>query len=111
MKLQLDVEKGVYRYLCPIFQLRGGYQVFRSELKKTPLPSHLSKGQAQLEIRFNYEKHNPVDISFSLIPHYHNLVPREFGERLREWLPRLESLGWHMISHKGGVRKGKASFA
>jgi hypothetical protein len=85
--LELDVKEGVYRYFGPIFQLLEGYQVFRSELQKTPLPGYLRRVQAEMEIRFDYEKYDPVDVPFSLVPHCPNLVPPDFGKHIREWLP------------------------
>jgi len=36
--LKLDVEKGVYHYEGPIYQLVEGYSVSKSELEKSPPP-------------------------------------------------------------------------
>ena len=105
--LELDVEEGRYLYKGPIYQLMEGYQVSQSELRKSPLPGHLRKIQAQIEIRFDYEKFAPVDVPFSLIPNYRKFVPRELVENVREWLPQLETLGWHMIPHKVRLKESK----
>ncbi len=98
--LELDVGKGRYRYSGPIYRILEGYQVSRSEMKRSPLPGHLREVRAEIEFRFETEAYDPVDVPFSLIPNYGRFVPRELVQNVREWVPQLESLGWHMIPHK-----------
>jgi uncharacterized protein (DUF362 family) len=105
--LELDVEDGTYQYQGPLYQIRDGYQLYRSELHKTNLPAHLQKVQARIEIRFDYEKYDPVDLPFGVNPEYPKMIPHEFLEDIREWHPQLESLGWHMTPHRVKVREGK----
>ena len=105
--LFLDVEKGIYRYEGPLYQLLEGYQVSQSELKKDPLPNHLRRIQANIEIRFDCEKYPVVDVPFSMIPDYHKLVSREHWGDIREWLPHLTGLGLHLTPHKVRVREGR----
>jgi len=38
--LELDVEKGSYRYEGPLYQLLEGYEVSQSEIQKSALPKH-----------------------------------------------------------------------
>ena len=98
--LELDVGKGRYRYSGPIYRILEGYQVSRSEMKRSPLPEHLREVRAEIEFRFEAEAYDPVDVPFSLIPNYGRFVPQELVENVREWVPQLQSLGWHMIPHK-----------
>ncbi len=105
--LELDTSEGRYDYQGPLYRLIDGYQIFQSELKKSPLPARLRQVQADIRIRFDCEKYDTVDVPFSLIPGYQNLVPEELREGLREWLPGLESLGWHMVPHKVRIQEGK----
>ena len=98
--LELDVGKGRYRYSGPIYRILEGYQVSRSEMKRSPLPGHLREVRAEIEFRFETEAYDPIDVPFSLIPNYGRFVPRELVQNVREWVPQLESLGWHTIPHK-----------
>jgi len=104
--LGLDVEKGNYGYEGPLYQILDGYQLSRSELHKSSLPPGLRKVQARVEIRFDYEKYAPVDVPFAMNPDHRKLIPDEVWEKIREWLPQLENLGWHMIPHRVKVQQG-----
>jgi hypothetical protein len=99
--LELDVEKGTYRYEGPIYQLRQGYQVSMSELRKKVLPPHLPQARATVEIRFDCEKYATVDVPFSVLPQ------NPYLEEIKEWLPHLDTLGLHLTPHAVRVREGK----
>jgi uncharacterized protein (DUF362 family) len=105
--LKLSVKEGSYRYEGPLYQIMEGYQLWRSELHKSSIPSHLRGVQARIEIRFDYEKYDPVDVPFAMNPEYQKLVPDEVLEKIREWDPELGTLGWHMIPHRVKVKEGK----
>jgi len=105
--LKLNVEEGSYRYEGPLYQIVDGYELSRSELHKTSLPPHLRRVQARIEIQFDYEKYNPVDVPFAMNPEYQKMVPDEVLEKIREWDPELGILGWHMIPHRVKVKEGK----
>jgi uncharacterized protein (DUF362 family) len=105
--LDLDVEEGTYRYQGPLYQILEGYQLYRSELHKTHFPAHLRKVQARIEIRFEYEKVDPVDLPFGVDPEYQKMIPHELLEDIREWHPQLETLGWHMTPYRVKVKEGK----
>jgi uncharacterized protein (DUF362 family) len=105
--LNLDVGEGSYRYEGPLYQIVEGYQLSRSELHKSSLPSHVRRVQARIEIQFGYEKYVPVDVPFALAPEYLKRVSNEILEKMREWHPQLENLGWHMIPHRVKVKEGK----
>jgi len=105
--LDLDVEDGTCQYQGPLYQILEGYQLFRSEIHKTHLPAHLRKGQARIEIKFDYKKCDPVDIPFAVNPEYQKMIPHELIDDIREWHPQLGSLGWHMTPYRVRVREGK----
>ncbi len=105
--LDLDVEDRTYKYKGPLYQIMEGYQLSRSELKKSSLPPHLRKVQAEIEIQFDYEKYDPVDVPFTLAPEYPKMIPHEFLDNIREWHPQLENLGWHLVPHRVKVKEGK----
>jgi hypothetical protein len=48
--LKLDVEKGIYQYEGPLYQVVEGYRAAKSEMERSPLPSHLRQRQAKIEI-------------------------------------------------------------
>ena len=68
--LKLNVAEGSYRYEGPLYQIVEGYQLSRSQLHKSSLPSHLRGIQARIEIQFDDEKYDPVDVPFALEPEY-----------------------------------------
>ena len=105
--LDLDVEDGTYKYQGPLYQILEGYQLSRSELHKTHLPAHLRKVRARIEIKFDYKKYDPVDVPFAVNPEYQKMFPHELLDNIREWLPQLETLGWHMTPHRVKVREGR----
>ena len=61
------MEKGVYQYEGPIYQLVEGYSVSKSELEKSPLPGHLRKVHAKVEILFNCKPYPTVDVPFAVM--------------------------------------------
>jgi uncharacterized protein (DUF362 family) len=105
--LGLDVQKGMYRYAGPIYHLREGYQVMKSELQKSVLPEHLLRVQAKVEIRFDSEKYPPINVPFSLLPQPDRLISRESWEKLQRWRSRLQILGLNLGPRKVRVREGK----
>jgi uncharacterized protein (DUF362 family) len=105
--LKLNVEGGTYEYNGPLYQIMEGYQLSRSELHTSSLPSHLRKVQARVEIQFDHEKYDPVDVPFAMEPDYQKMIPHEFLDQIREWHPQLENLGWHMTPHRVKVKQGK----
>jgi uncharacterized protein (DUF362 family) len=106
-KLELDVEKGVYRYEGPIYQLVEGYRVSKADFEKSPLPRHLSKKNAKIEIPFNAKPYPTVDVPFPVTSSFERLIPRESLEKAKEILRRLGSLGLHLTPHKVAVSGGK----
>jgi len=105
--LELDVEEGKYGYSGPLYQVLEGYQVSKSELEKPVLPPHLRRVQAKIEILFDYEKYETVDVPFSLMAHYDRSISRQSLTAIQEWLPHLNTLGLHLTPHKVRVREGK----
>jgi uncharacterized protein (DUF362 family) len=105
--LKLNVEEGSYRYEGPLYQIVEGYQLSRSELHKSSLPPGLRQVQARIEIRFDHEKYEPVNVPFALAPEYPKKISNEIMEKIREWHPHLENLGWHMTPHRAKVKEGK----
>jgi len=105
--LKLNVEEGTYKYDGPLYQIMEGYQLSRSELHTSSIPSHLRKVQARIEIQFAGEKYDPVDVPFAMAPEYQKMIPHEFLDQIREWHPQLENLGWHMTPHRVKVKQGK----
>jgi uncharacterized protein (DUF362 family) len=105
--LKLNVEEGTYGYEGPLYRILDGYQLSRSELHTSSLPAHLREVQARVEIRFDSEKYDPVDVPFAVNPDYRKLIPSEVWEKIREWDPQLENLGWHMTPHRVKAKQGK----
>ena len=105
--LKLDVEKGVYQYEGPIYQLVEGYSVSKAHLEKSPLPGHLRKMHAKIEIRFSCKSYPTVGIPFSIVSKFEKLIPRQYREEVKELLRRIGALGLHLTPHRVLVSEGQ----
>jgi uncharacterized protein (DUF362 family) len=105
--LKLDVEKGVYQYEGPIYQLVEGYSVSKADLEKSPLPGHLRKIDAKIEIHFNCKSYPTVDVPFPIVSNFEKLVPRQYRKAVRELLRRVGSLGLHLTPNRVLVSEGQ----
>jgi uncharacterized protein (DUF362 family) len=108
-KLELDVEKGVYRYDGPIYQVIEGYAVSKSDLEKPTLPNHLRKKHAKIEIRFTTKPYPIVDLPFPVVHNVEKLVPRPFLDKAKEILRGLGGLGLHLTPHSVRVSEGQVT--
>ncbi len=106
-KLELDVEKGVYRYDGPIYQVIEGYVVSKSDLEKPTLPNHLHKRHAKIEIRFTAKPYPVVDLPFPVAHNVEKLVPRPFLDKAKEILRGLGALGLHLTPHRVRPSEGQ----
>ena len=106
-KLELDVEKGVYRYDGPIYQVIESYAVSKSDLEKPTLPDHLRKRHAKIEIRFTAKPYPVVDLPFPVVHNVEKLVPRPFLDKVKEILRSLGTLGLHLTPHRVRPSEGQ----
>jgi uncharacterized protein (DUF362 family) len=105
--MRLDVDEGTYRYTGPVYELTEGYQVSKSEMGRSFLPQNLRMVQAEIEMDFDCEPYQTLDVPFSLSPHYNTLVPGEALNKIRKWLPHLNTLGWHLTPSRARFTRGK----
>jgi uncharacterized protein (DUF362 family) len=106
-KLKLNVEKGVYQYEGPIYQLVEGYSVSKADLEKLPLPGHLRKMHAKIEILFNCKPYPTVDVPFLVVSNFEKLIPRQYREEVKELLRRIGALGLHLTPNRVRVSEGQ----
>ena len=78
-----------------------GTAVSKSELEKSPLPRHLRKMHAKIEILFDRKPYPTVDVPFPVSPISKRLVPRQYREEVKELLRRLGALGLHLTPQQG----------
>jgi uncharacterized protein (DUF362 family) len=105
--LKLDVEKGVYRYEGPVYQLVEGSSVSKADLEKPILPAYLRKIDAQIEILFNSSAYPTVDIPFPVASNFEKLIPRQYREEVKELLRRIGALGLHLTPNRVQVSEGQ----
>ena len=105
-ELELDVEKGVYRYEGPLYQLTEGYRVSKADLEKSSLPRHLRQRHVKIEIRFKGKPYPTVDVPFPTVPNFEKLIPRPSLKKVKELLRSLGSLGLHATPHRVHVSEG-----
>jgi uncharacterized protein (DUF362 family) len=92
----VDVRDGTYRYTGPLFRIMDGNQVSYSELKRSLIPAHLHKIDVHIELAFDVDEYEPVDVPFLFASNYRRIVPRAHAGKIEELLPHLRLLGWHM---------------
>jgi uncharacterized protein (DUF362 family) len=105
--LELDVEKGVYQYEGPIYELIDGFAVSKSDLEESPLPAHLRKKHAVIKILFNAKQYPQVDVPFPPLSEFEKLVPSQSIETIKGLLRRMGSLGFHLTPHRIHVSEGQ----
>jgi uncharacterized protein (DUF362 family) len=105
--LKLNVEKGVYQYEGPIYQLVEGFSVSKADLEKLPLPGHLRKMHARIEILFNCKPYPTVDVPFLVVSNFQKLIPRQYREEVKELLRRIGALGLHLTPNRVRVSEGQ----
>jgi uncharacterized protein (DUF362 family) len=105
--LTLDVEKGICRYEGPLYRVAAGHRLARSDLEKSPLPPHLAKVTAGIEIRFESRPCPAVDLPFPVPPGAEEFIPQLFFERAMETLRRLGTPGLRLIPHRVRVLQGE----
>jgi uncharacterized protein (DUF362 family) len=84
-----------------------GYSVAKADIEKTPLPGHLRKMQAKIEILFNCKLYPTVDVPFVVVSNFEKLVPRQYREKVKELLRRMGALGLHLTPHRVRVSEGR----
>ncbi len=105
--LHLDVKKGVYRYEGPIYQLLEGYGVAKVDLEKSPLPGHIRRRSAKIEISFRAEPLPTVNLPFPVADDMEKIVPRQYLSEVTGLVGRLGVLGLHLTPHRVRVSTGQ----
>jgi uncharacterized protein (DUF362 family) len=106
-KLKLDVQKGIYQYEGPLYQVVEGYSAAKSEMEKSSLPDHLRQRQAKIEIVFDAKPYPTVDVPFAVMSNFEKLIPRPYREEVKKLLRSLGALGLHLMPHRVRVTKGE----
>ena len=109
--LKLDVGKGIYQYEGEIYQIVKGYQASFSQLKKSPLPDHLRKLHAKIDIQFRAKAFETVDMPFSLISNFKEHIPSQLMANIEELSNQLDTLGLHLGPHRVIVTEGKITLS
>ena len=107
--LKLDVQKGVYRFEGPLYQVVEGYRLSKGELEKSPLPGHLRKIHGKIEILFSCDPFPTVDVPFPIASDLKKLVPRRYLAEVTGWAGRLGALGLHLTPHRVRISAGQIS--
>jgi uncharacterized protein (DUF362 family) len=103
--LQLDVERGTYRYRGPIFALETGYSASFSEMRSGA--DHLTECEANFEITFHAEPYEPVSFPFQVSGKLAKKLSPAQATKLEEILPSEHPLGVQITPHSVVVRQGK----
>ncbi len=103
--LQLDVERGTYRYSGPLFALKTGFSASFQAMRLKD--EELEECQAQFEIEFDARPHETVSFPFPVESRFFNKLARPLRKILREALPAEYPLGIHITPHAVSVRSGR----
>lgn len=102
--LDIDVEKGSYRYHGELFAIRDGYSASFRQMR-TGAP-HVEPVEAEIEITFEAAAFNSVPFPFPLVPKLVRRLSSELAKTLREALPSERPLGIHITPHSVAVSSG-----
>ena len=105
--LEIDVERGTYRYQGPLYALRTGYGTsFRHMRLGSP---ELEPCRVQIEIAFDAQPYDAVLFPFLAVNGLVRKLSSPLAKQLREALPTHCPLGIHITPHTVRVRSGKLS--
>ncbi|MHC4518492.1 MAG: DUF362 domain-containing protein [Planctomycetota bacterium] len=103
--LELDVERGTYRYAGPLFALKGGYSASFQAMRSKD--EELETCQGQFEIEFDAQPHEMVSFPFPMESRLVNKLARPLRRMLREALPAEYPLGINITPHAVSARSGR----
>ena len=103
--LELDVERGVYRYRGPLFRLADGYSVSFSEMR---YPSAgLETCSAELEVAFTARPFGVVSFPFPVVDKLARKMATWLERTLHDRLPSEHPLGYAVTPHLVSVTSGR----
>lgn len=103
--LQLDVERGTYRYRGPLFALDTGHSASFSEMRSGA--EHLTECEADFEIDFEAEPYETVSFPFEVLEKLARRLSAPLAKKLHAVLPAEHPLGVQITPHTVIVRQGK----
>lgn len=102
--MELDVERGSYRYKGPIFELTDGYATSFSAIRQRV--DTLRPMQADLQIDFTATSYDMVSFPFPVVPKLLRKLSTQMAKTLNETLPAEHPIGLSMMPHRVVVRSG-----
>jgi len=105
--LDLDVERGTYRYQGPLYAVKEGYVTSFSQMRSGA--KGLVKCDANIEINFEAKPCETVGFPFTVVGKLLRKLSEPFARQLREALPAEYPLGIHITPHTVNVRSGMLS--
>lgn len=103
--LELDVERGVYRYSGPLFRLTDGYSIAFSHMR-APSPA-VETCHADLEIAFTARSFETVSFPFPVIDTLVRKMATKLARTLHDRLPSEHPLGYAVTPHLVSVTSGR----
>src|SRR5581483_11069322 len=95
--LHLDLEKGIYRYAGPLFEITDGNAAAFSEMRKHA--ARLTEVQAELEFNFRANPFDSVAFPFPLVKPRLRHLASKLQRQLRALLPGENALGIFLTPH------------
>jgi uncharacterized protein (DUF362 family) len=105
--LDLDVERGTYRYQGPLYVVKESYATSFSQMRSGA--EDLVKCDATIEIDFEAQPYETVGCPFTVVGKLLRKLSKPFARQLREALPAEYPLGIHITPHTVNVRAGTLS--
>ena len=103
--LELDVERGVYRYRGPLFRLTDGYSISFSQMRN-PSPA-LQTCSAELEVTFTARPFEAVSFPFPVVDKLARKMATWMERTLHDHLPSEHPLGYAVTPHLVSVTSGR----
>ena len=103
--LELDVERGVYRYHGPLFRLTEGHSVSFSEMRSPS--AELETCTAELEVAFTARSFGVVSFPFPVVDRLARKMATWLEQTLHDRLPSEHPLGYAVTPHLVSVTAGR----
>jgi len=105
--LEVDVERGVYRYRGPLYEIKQGYAASFAEMRAAT--AKLARCEADIAIEFDARRYDTVSFPFPVMGRFLRKLSRPLAKKWHEAFPGEPELGIHITPHTVTVRSGTFS--
>jgi uncharacterized protein (DUF362 family) len=105
--LKIDIHEGKFSYSGPLYRIKEGFQVSFADLHQQIVPAYLDRGECRVDVVFEADQYDTVNVPFLIAPNYRRIVPRTHMSKIEELMPHLRGLGWHLNVNNVRITEGR----